>query len=342
MSFQYSKMVNSLNSKKLKRFFSLILLGLLFTRSLSKQNTQWGFAGHQRINEFAVYLLPLEMQAVFIQHLPYLISQSVAPDQRRYAIEGEAARHYIDLDHYYQKGQDPFWNLPQNWQEAIDCHTEDTLQAYGIVPWHVLRMKYRLQRAFESQDLALILKYAAEIGHYIADAHVPLHTTENYNGQLTNQYGIHGLWESRLIELQAENYNYWIGKATYLLSVQKAIWTAVRASHAALDSVLTFERQVSMQMGSTEKYSYEQRGSTLTKVYSRKFCAAYHKSLNGMVERRLRAAILMVSSVWYTAWVDAGQPELSQLKLKPNSKTESPDEDTIQKISSRWKLRSCH
>ena len=335
-------MANSLNSKKLKRFFGLILLGLLFTRSQTKQNTQWGFAGHQRINEFAVYLLPTEVQAVFIQHLPYLISQSVAPDQRRYAVEAEAARHYIDLDHYYHKGQDPFWNLSQNWQEAIDCHTEDTLQAYGIVPWHVLRMKYRLQKAFETQDLGLILKYAAEIGHYIADAHVPLHTTENYNGQLTNQYGIHGLWESRLIELQAENYNYWIGKATYLPSVQKAIWAAVRASHAALDSVLQFEKKVSTELGLTEKYAYEQCGSVLTKVYSRKFCDAYHKSLNGMVERRLRAAILMVSSVWYTAWVDAGQPVLSQLKLEPNSKTESSAEDSLQKTSSRWKQRSCH
>jgi hypothetical protein len=335
-------MVNLSNYKKLKLISGLILTGLLFTRSQTKQNSQWGFAGHERINEFAVYLLPPELQAVFVQHLPYLISQSVAPDQRRYAVQAEAARHYIDLDHYYLKGQDPFWNLPQNWQEAIDCHSEDTLQAYGIVPWHAVRMKYRLQKAFETQDLTLILKYAAEIGHYIADAHVPLHTTENYNGQLTNQYGIHGLWESRLIELQAENYNYWIGKAHYLPSVQKEIWTAVRASHAALDSVLKFEKQVSSQIGPAEKYSYEQRGSTLTKVYAKKFCEAYHKSLNGMVERRLRAAILMVSSVWYTAWVDAGQPDLSQLKLQTNQKNDLSENDSLQKTSSRWKQRSCH
>jgi DNA integrity scanning protein DisA with diadenylate cyclase activity len=199
-----------------------------------------------------------------------------------------------------------------------------------------------LQKAFETQDLALILKYAAEIGHYIADAHVPLHTTENYNGQLTNQYGIHGLWESRLIELQAENYNYWIGKATYLPSVQKAIWAAVRASHVALDSVLQFEKKVSTELGLTEKYAYEQRGSVLTKVYSRKFCDAYHKSLNGMVERRLRAAILMVSSVWYTAWVDAGQPDLSQVKLVPLTKNQNQEQDSLLQGLSRWKQRSCH
>ena len=335
-------MANLFNYKRLKQVLILLFLGLLFTRSQTKQAASWGFAGHQRINEFAVYLLPAELQAVFMQHLPYIISQSVAPDQRRYAVQQEAARHYIDLDHYYTKGQNPFWNLPQNWQEAVDCHTEDTLQAYGIVPWHVVRMKYRLQKAFEEQNLSLVLKYAAEIGHYIADAHVPLHTTENYNGQLTNQYGIHGLWESRLIELQAENYNYWIGKAKYLPSVQKEIWAAVRASHMALDSVLQFEKKVSSEIGLSEKYAYEQRGSTLTKVYARKFCEAYHKSLNGMVERRLRAAILMVSSVWYTAWVDAGQPDLSRLKLEAHSKTKNSDEDTIQKTNSRWKQRSCH
>jgi hypothetical protein len=330
------------NYKRLSLFFTLLFLGLLFTRSQAKQAASWGFAGHQRINEFAIYLLPAELQAAFIQHLPYLVSQSVAPDQRRYAVEQEAARHYIDLDHYYAKGQDPFWNLPQNWQEAIDCHSEDTLQAYGIVPWHVVRMKYRLQKAFEELNLSLVLKYAAEIGHYIAYAHVPLHTTENYNGQLTNQYGIHGLWESRLIELQAENYNYWIGKAQYLPSVQKEIWAAVRASHAALDSVLKFERQASIQVGPAEKYSYEQRGSTLTKVYARKFCEVYHKSLNGMVERRLRAAILMVSSVWYTAWIDAGQPKMNQFKLDPSAKSKGTEFDSIQKTSFRWKQRSCH
>lgn len=335
-------MANSFNYTRLKLVLILLFLGLLFTRSQTKQAASWGFAGHQRVNEYAVYLLPAELQAVFMQHLPYIVSQSVAPDQRRYAVPQEAARHYIDLDHYYTKGQDPFWNLPQNWQEAVDCHTEDSLQAYGIVPWHVVHMKYRLQKAFEEHNLTLVLKYAAEIGHYIADAHVPLHTTENYNGQLTNQYGIHGLWESRLIELQAENYNYWIGKAKYLPSIQKEIWAAIRASHAALDSVLKFERQVSAQIGPAEKYTYEQRGSTLTKVYARKFCDAYHKSLNGMVERRLRAAILMVSSVWYTAWVDAGQPDLYLLKLEPHSKTENSDEATIQKTSSRWKQRSCH
>ncbi|MFM6945733.1 MAG: zinc dependent phospholipase C family protein [Flavobacteriales bacterium] len=333
----------NLSNTPSKHLVKLLFIGLVLSISgTNQQQTQWGFAGHQRINEFAVYLLPPPLQLLFIEHLQELIAQSVAPDQRRYIQESEAARHYIDLDFYYKKGENPFWNLPQNWLAAKECHGEDTLLAHGIVPWHVIHMKFRLQKAFEAQNLAAILKNAAEIGHYIADAHVPLHTTQNYNGQLTGQHGIHGLWESRLIELEAENYNYWIGSASYLPSVQKAIWQAVAASHAALDSVFNFEILCSTRMKESEKYSFEQRGSVLTKVYSKKFCQAYHTQLNGMVERRLRAAILMVSSVWFTAWVDAGQPDLSQVNANLQSKIDTHEKDSLPVMSHRWKQRSCH
>ncbi len=333
-------MANSFNSLK-KTLWLLLLCSLPFLLTSTQNKSQWGFAGHQRINEFAVYLLPLELQQFFISNHEVLIAQAVAPDQRRYIQEAEAARHFIDLDHYYNKGEHPFWNLPQNWNEAIDCHGLDTLLAHGIVPWHVVQMKYRLQKAFEQKNLKQILKNAAEIGHYIADAHVPLHTTQNYNGQLSNQYGIHGLWESRLVELEAEKYNYWIGPAQYLPSVQKAIWKAITGSHAALDTVFSMEKFCSTQIPEAEKYSFEQRGTTMTRVYSRKFCKMYHDKLNGMVERRMRAAILMVASVWYTAWVDAGQPDLKLVREQMPELNE--ENDTLLKAHHfKWKERSCH
>jgi hypothetical protein len=38
-----------------------------------------------------------------------------------------------------------------------------------------------------------------------------------------------------------------------------------------------------------------------------------------MIERRMRDAIIAVGSVWYTAWVDAGQPNLNELTNTPPS-----------------------
>ncbi len=281
------------------------------------KEVQWGFFGHKRINRIAVFTLPPEMFGFYKEHIEFVTEHAVDPDKRRYAVEGEAQCHYIDLDHYYKPGENPFQIMPRKWKDAVTKFTEDTLQTYGIVPWHISVMKSKLQRAFETKNVDLILKYSADIGHYIADAHVPLHTTENYNGQLTGQKGIHGLWESRLVEINAENYDYFVGKATYVKSVLDYTWEAVEASHNALDSVLRMEKEITRTFPSDRKYAYEQRGNTTVQVYSKEFCSAYHAQLNGMVERRLRAAVIAVGSIWYTAWVDAGQPDLRSLQNKP-------------------------
>jgi len=267
----------------------------------------------------AVFTLPPEMFGFFKEHIEYITDHAVDPDKRRYAVEGEAQRHYIDIDHYAQNGQNPFENVPRKWEDAIAKFTEDTLQAYGIVPWHIQVMKLRLQKAFESRNVDLILKYSSEIGHYIGDAHVPLHTTENYNGQLTGQRGIHGLWESRIVELDAEEYDYFVGKGRYITGILDFAWDAVQASNRAVDSVLSIEKELTLEFPSDQKYTYEQRGTTIVQVYSKAFCDAYSERMNGMVERRMREAIIAVGSIWYTAWVDAGQPDLSSLTHTPPS-----------------------
>lgn len=309
-------MVNWLNYKAL----ILLCVPLLFSIG-SKQETakKWGFFGHKRINRIATFSLPPEMFGFYKEHIEYITEHSVDPDKRRYAVDGEAQRHYIDIDHFVTKGENPFDVVPRRWKDAVEKFSEDTLQAYGIVPWHINIMKYRLQKAFENRNVDLILKYSADIGHYIGDAHVPLHTTENYNGQLTDQKGIHGLWESRLVEINSENYDYFIGKAKYIKSVHSYIWNAIEQSHYAVDSVLRIEREVTSDFDSDRKYSFEQRGNRTIAVYSHEFSQEYHKRMNGMVERRLRNAIAAVGSIWYTAWVDAGQPDLSELQNTPPS-----------------------
>lgn len=167
-----------------------------------------------------------------------------------------------------------------------------------------------LTDAFQKKDAYRILRISADLGHYIADAHVPLHTTENYNGQLTGQTGIHDFWESRLPELYGERYDFFTGKAAYIEHPQKEAWKIVHESYAALDSVLGLEKTLTTTFPSDKKFSYEQRGTTTKKVYSREFSEKYNEILNGMVERRLRLAIQRVGGYWYTAWINAGSPPL--------------------------------
>lgn len=302
-----------------KYILSLIIIGLIV--SLFQETVySWGFFGHKKINRMAVFTLPPEMIKFYKKNIEYITEHAVDPDKRRYAVKGEAPRHYIDIDHYVHSGEDPFDVVPKKWFDAVDKFTEDTLQAYGIVPWHVDLMVKRLTKAFESGNVDRILHVSADLGHYVGDSHVPLHTTENYNGQLTGQRGIHGFWESRLPELKSKEYDYFVGRATYVDNILDDEWITVKGSFGALDSVLTFERILNDKFPTDQKYSHENRGKSLVKTYSEEYSTKYHDMMNGMVERRLTRSIIKVGSYWYTAWVNAGQPDLNKLLEKGPSK----------------------
>lgn len=273
----------------------------------------WGFFVHAMINRQAVFSLPPEMLPLYKKELIYLAEKSVNPDRRRYAVKGEAEKHYIDLDHY---GDSARYQLPKYWAEALDQYPEDSLRAHGIGPWSTYLTFLSLTKAFARKDQAGILRLSADLGHYLGDLNVPLHTTQNYNGQLSGQTGIHGFWESRIPELQAKNYSFWVGKANYVPDPQQALWEAVYRAHAQVDSVLKFEKIVTESFPESQKYSYEERGGQTVRVYSRAFTEAYALALNQQVERQMRASIQMIADFWYTAWVNAGQPDLSSLQQK--------------------------
>lgn len=285
----------------------------------------WGFFGHKRINELAIYTLPPELFGFYKANMTYMIDHSVDPDKRRYGVVGEAECHYIDMDRYITaEFPNPFDNVPRRWTDAVAKFSEDTLRAHGIVPWHVYNMTQRLTNAFKAQDKARILRTSAELGHYIGDAHVPLHTTSNYNGQMTGQRGIHGFWESRLVELYSQGYDFYVGRAQYINSPLNYIWDRVQESFAAVDSVLHFEKDLTTTFDEDKKFSYESRGQANMRVYSEEYSQAYSNMLDGQVERRMKSAVFSVGSYWYTAWVDAGQPDLNKL-LSPTSVQEERD-----------------
>ena len=264
-------------------------------------------------------------------HIDFISEHATDPDKRRYAIAAEGARHFIDMDHY---GVYPYPELPHKWKDAVEKFGEDSLQKYGIVPWHIQVMLGRLTKAFREKNFSSILKNSAEIGHYISDAHVPLHASENYDGQLTGQTGIHAFWESRVPELLDKNFDFFVGKAEYIKDPSAFIWERVLESGRAADSVLQFEKQLSFRFPGDKKYAFEKRNNVLIKQYSSAFTKAYDKMLNGIVERRMRQSIFAVASLWFTAWVNAGQPDLSCLTTKVFLEKDLKE---FEKLNEDWK-----
>ena len=366
--------------KSIPHIFILLCLTILCGHT-TKEN--WGFYGHKRINQLAVFTLPPPLIGFYKQHIDYVRSHAVDPDKRRYAVVGEAVKHYIDLDEW---GEPPFDTLPRYWLDAkakfatiILTHSQkdtlrikgidiwnncarpycDTLQGFksivarahhlsfefndkipidsfkllptidssyqhiqlvdefshnGTLPYNIERVYNQLVKAMEQKDVKKILKYSADIGHYIGDAHVPLHTTKNYNGQLTNQIGIHSFWESRIPELFADkDYDFFVGTAVELDDVHTTIWDFVLHSHTLVDDVLTKDAELKQSFPSDQQYCFEERLNVTTKLPCSAFAAAYQKSLNGMIEQQMRASIKTIGDIWYTAWITAGKPDLNNL-----------------------------
>ncbi|THU37159.1 S1/P1 Nuclease [Niastella caeni] len=308
----------------------LITAAVLYSHALFP----WGFYAHRQINYYAVFMLPPDMLVLYKPNIQFLSDHAVDPDKRRYAVAAEGARHYIDIDHY---GTYPFDSLPRTWTKAVEKYGKDTLQKYGIVPWYIQTMLGRLTAAFKEKDQVKILKLSADIGHYIADSHVPLHVCSNHNGQLTNQQGIHAFWESRIPELlAATSWDFLLGKASYIANPLAFSWKRVLESAAAADSVLRIERELTAQFSSDQKYSFEPRNDQVIRQYSSAYCRAYDQRLNHMIERRMQQSIVAVASFWYTAWVNAGQPDLKQLINKNLSEA---DRREFEELNAAWLKR---
>lgn len=273
----------------------------------------WGFKAHQKITQIAIFSLPSEMIKFYKSHWDDLKQASIQPDIRRYVWDDEKPRHYIDLDLYSKIEQD---SLMKGWNVASGYINADTLFANGTLPFALETTMHRLTQAFRERSGFEIIRYSGDLAHYVGDAHVPLHTTVNYNGHLTGQRGIHALWESRIPEQELLEYSFWQNSAEYIPGVRSKIWEIIYASHSKVDSVLDLERYLSQQFKEDQKYTFKESGKSTIKTYSKSYISEFSVKLNGMVERQMQAAAQSTADMWFTCWVNAGQPKLVNLNFE--------------------------
>lgn len=208
---------------------------------------------------------------------------------------------------------DELFNTSYFQLHKLDVLIEDHFSEHGIVPYHIESALFNLTKAFENKDKVAILRISAEFGHYISDAHVPLHTTTNYNGQLTDQVGIHAFWESRIPELFAEKeYDFFVGKADYIENTKDFIWNIIIKAHSQLDSVLLVEKRLNLTFDSDRQFCYDERLGQTIRIQCPEYAQAYSDALGAMVEEQMRSSIHAVGSLINTAWINAGQPVMDE------------------------------
>jgi len=299
----------------MKNFKMKPLLIAIFASAIGFLTLSWGIVGHERINKAAVMALPQSLQVFFYNHIDFITQEASVPDIRKYALnyKDENPRHYFDMENFGSVD-----SIPQTLEAAKKKYDAKFLNDNGILPWYIEDMMVKLTKAFKDKNRAEILFLAADLGHYIGDAHMPLHTSANHDGQLSDQKGIHSLWESRLPELFAKNYKLNVPQAQYYQDVHKATWDMINDTHSLAQPLLDIDKKLRTTTPEGQVFKMDADGKVLkskynTAVFSDEYAKKLHEQLNGMVESQMKKAITATASFWYTAWVNAGKPDLSDL-----------------------------
>lgn len=265
----------------------------------------WGFEAHKLIMDRAIDMLPAPMRPFFDANRVFLVEHVIDPDLWRTAgFTDEPPRHFLDMDAY---GAYPFTALPREYGAALEKYGIDTLNRNGLLPWRTAEMAGRLRRAFEDQQrqgayaLNDIKFFSSIIGHYVADAHPPLHAVLNYDGQLTGQHGLHYRWEGDLFVRYEKH-----------LSIQPPPLKTVVMPRDFIFETLLEGSQLAKAVLDADR---EATGNAT--VYDDRYFDAFFAKMKPMVERRLNGSISAVASVIATAWEQAGRPALPINPARP-------------------------
>lgn len=260
------------------------LISLMFCSSLFAQLNRWGWNSHEYINEHAVDYLPREM-SVFQEHRDYLREHSTDPDAD--ALPG--FYHYIDIDYYPE-----FFTgtLPHDLDSLIALYNLSVIEDNGIVPWIIEELTDSLTNLMAASDWDNVWQTAAELGHYVADSHEPLHLTVNYNGQFTGNNGIHSRYETRMINPRLSEIPLPTGTGVYWPNVIDSVFLFIEEVYPYVDSILIADDLATAQDPN----------------YNTTYFNIMWQELENLTIICIHKAILDLASLWRTAWENAGRP----------------------------------
>lgn len=254
----------------------------------------WGANAHRLITNKAVDTLPPDIRPFFEANRNLFVQQSAEP------LEGttknpaaERRNRYIYLDRY---GRFPFDNLPRDYKAAVSKLTKAKLDANGVLPWQIGLYSEKLTNAFKARNWDEARQMAALLAHYVAQAHDPFATTENFDGRLSNQPGVDHRFATSLVDRYSLFFFIRPNDAVHISDPTDHAFESCLTAHSWLEQILLADRRARRGLpGFTDEYYdrlYNQAGAILI--------------------RGVSDAAADVGSYWLTAWINAGRPPLPE------------------------------
>ncbi|MGE3840388.1 MAG: hypothetical protein AB7I50_02255 [Vicinamibacterales bacterium] len=259
----------------------------------------WGFDVHRFIADRAIALLPPPLKSFYERHRVTIVEHAIDPDLWRSAgFEEEPPRHFVDLDGL---AAPPFTDIPRDYDAALAKFGQQRLTENGTLPWRVSEMYDQLSKAFTqagagSSPYAVdnIKFFSSVLAHYVGDAHVPFHAVLNYDGQLTNQHGIHARFETELF-------------ARYRGRLRLAP-PSVAPVHRPVDFIFD---ELIRGFGKTEGILAADNAALGTATaYDDGYFDRFFARTQPVLTEQLSRAIAGVAATWIGAWEAAGKPRV--------------------------------
>ena len=284
----------------MKKIYNII--STLLILSLWLILSSWGSVGHRIINQHAPASFPPGMAFLKGSFSTILVDSASAADDRKGWDYSESAKHYIDIDNY--NGFILNGKIPMTEDSLGNIYGYSFIMDNGVLPWATIAAFDSLKACFQRNNFYKASLFAADLGHYVGDGHMPLHITQNYDGQNTGQHGVHSRYESHMIGDYSDQINYSDDSAQLINDVPGFIFTYLYRDYKYVDSVLLADQYATSVAGNTYSSAYYQALWDKTGVFT-----------IGL----FKDASWSLASLIYTAWTQAGHPDgLPILNMEPS------------------------
>jgi hypothetical protein len=278
---------------------AILVFGVLAVIARPSPAQAWGTAAHYFVTDRMIALLPPELRPFFEARRAFVVERSIDPDLWRNAgFDEEPPQHFVDFG-FEGYGAYPFEALPRSQDDAVRKFGPEVVKEMGTLPWRTAEFHGRLRRSFEELTrpdpgyaLENIAFYAATLAHYVGDAHQPFHAHINYDGQLTNQRGLHARFESELFARRRTTLTIQPTPQAPVLDPRERIFAVLLESYQLAEPILAADKQAAAGR----------------EVYDDGYFNAFGEGAGAVMERRINESIAAIAAFITGAWEQAGKP----------------------------------
>ena len=344
--------------------FSCLYLSACILSVLSSKALAWGERGHDHVaivaarlaeqelgasSSFAQLLRKKELMLGHLANVPDIVWKAIDPA----TVESNSLTHFIDLEYVTDKPS--LATLPRSYEATVAavrryCQTDekDSLCAAlgtgdtnavtksGTAPLRVQQLQQMmvsaLRQAGQAKDKAAMVDAVNEallvggvMAHFVGDLAQPMHTSKDYDGYERGNGGLHGYFESDLVdaqdlELLPRVYKVALPRKdlkTLLSKIPAAdlsnenLWSLVLAqaealdSHAKLDALYALDKKFALKRPSSSDNGKKRTPALRVDPSS----AAL--PFRAMIEQRLSLGAQVLAHIWVKSYQLAGSPDLS-------------------------------